>query len=184
MVACSLVFSLLFSLLLHHPPPPPPIRDRSIDGQQEPPPPTNYFSPTNVSTLSIHPLPSNQLTHHHRQTKSHRSTPLPRTITINPHSKSPAFSLHDRPCRMSTKPVDFETYVKWFDTHKVVIKAQSSRGVPFETSKAAGKTLLAKAQLTAAGGGDWPPRSPTMTCTQRRNLKMCSDTSSMTAGSS
>lgn len=53
---------------------------------------------------------------------------------------------------MPPKPIDFDTYLKWFDTNKVVIKGQSSTRVEFKTTKAAGKALLQKAQNTAAGG--------------------------------
>lgn len=52
---------------------------------------------------------------------------------------------------MPPKPIDFDTYLKWFETNKVVIKGQSATRVEFKTTKAAGKALLQKAKNTAAG---------------------------------
>lgn len=45
---------------------------------------------------------------------------------------------------MTLKPVKFDDYLKWFDEHKVVVKAQTANGVKFKTPKATAKKLLEK----------------------------------------
>lgn len=45
---------------------------------------------------------------------------------------------------MALKPVNFDDYLKWFDEHKVVVKAQTANGVEFKTTKATAKKLLEK----------------------------------------
>lgn len=45
---------------------------------------------------------------------------------------------------MPIKQVNFEDYMKWFDTHNVVIKGQTSSTVQFTTTKATAEALLEK----------------------------------------
>lgn len=45
---------------------------------------------------------------------------------------------------MALKPVNFDDYLKWFDEHKVVVKAQTANGVEFKTTIATAKKLLEK----------------------------------------